>query len=260
MTSRRLEGRRLLVIGGGQQTYAQQDPPVGIGRAICQLAARQGARVVVADRDRDAARSTVDAITAEHGAAYPIIADASDPDAAAAMFTSAVEVLGGLDALAVNTGITAGQGFAGTSVADWDRVMAVNVRSHFLAVRHASELMAPGGSITLTSSTACRAVRTTDTPAYATSKAALEGLCAQAAKDLAPRSIRINIVMPGLIDTSLGRLASAVFPERDDISIPLGHRGSGWDIAHAVTFLLSHDARYITNIVLPVDGGLSSIH
>lgn len=255
-----LTRRRLLVVGGGQQDYGQQDPPIGIGRAISLLAAREGAIVAVADLDLAAARDTANRITAQGGTAVALAADAADPEQCARIVADAAQALGGLDALVLNTGIAYGLGLAGTTATDWDRVLAVNVRAHFLALQAALSILEPGGAVTMTSSTAARVVSTTDIPAYTTSKAALDGLCAYAAKELAARRIRINIVMAGLIDTSLGRLASQVRPDRDSTPIPLGRQGTAWDIAHATVFLLSDAASYITATTLPVDGGLSRVH
>ncbi len=254
-----LKGHRLLVVGGGQQTYDQLDPPVGIGRAISVLAAREGASVAVADIDAAAAQRTADQIAEEGGTAHVLIADSSDEADVARLVEEAVEHLGGLDAVALNVGIAAGDHLAGTTPADWDRVMAANVRSPFLCCKHALPLMPPGAAIVLTSSTAARVVSTTEIPAYAASKAALSGLCAYVAKEAAPRRVRVNVVMPGLIDTSLGRLASIVKPDRDSTPIPLGRQGTGWDVAAAAVFLLSDAADYITGQILAVDGGLSEV-
>jgi NAD(P)-dependent dehydrogenase (short-subunit alcohol dehydrogenase family) len=254
-----LAGRRLLVVGGGQQVYGQSDPPVGIGRAISMLAGREGAAVAVADIDLGAASETAARIVADGGSAHAIAGDAADFEQADQLLARAADRLGGLDALAVNTGIAAGVGLAGTSPDDWDRVLAVNLRAHFLALRAALPLLSPGGAITLTSSTAARAVSTTDSPAYTASKAALDGLCAHAAKEYAPRRVRVNVVMPGLIDTSLGRLASVARPERDETPIPLGRQGTAWEVAEAAIFLLSDAASYVNGIVLPVDGGLVGV-
>lgn len=256
-TGPRLVGRRLLVVGGGQQAYGQDDPPIGIGRASCVLAAREGATVAVADLDLAAAQGTADLIAEEGGTAVALAGDAADPADSARIVTDAAGALGGLDALVVNTGIAYGLGLTGTSAADWDRVMAVNVRAHFLILQAAMAVLEPGAAVTLTSSTAARVVSTTDIPAYTTSKAALEGLCAYAAKELGRRRIRINVVMAGLIDTSLGRLAGQVRPERNSTPIPLGRQGTAWDVAQATVFLLSDAASYITATTLPVDGGLS---
>jgi NAD(P)-dependent dehydrogenase (short-subunit alcohol dehydrogenase family) len=139
-------------------------------------------------------------------------------------------------------------------------VFAVNVRAHFLVLQAAMPILESGGAVTMTSSTAARVVSTTDIPAYTSSKAALEGLCVYAAKELAAQRVRVNVVMAGLIDTSLGRLASQVRPNRDGTPIPLGRQGTAWDIAHATVFLLSDAASYITAVTLPVDGGLSHVH
>ena len=257
--SMKLSERHVLVFGGGQQGYGLQDPPVGIGRAICQLSAQEGARVAVADISQSAAQATVDPICSGGWEARAFCGDAANPEDVRRIMAEAKDWLGGLDGLVLNTGIAAGDGFKATSVSDWDRVMAVNVRSHFLAIQAADELMEAGGAITLTSSTAARVVSTSSIPAYITSKAALEGLARAAAKALAPKKIRVNIVMPGLIDTSLGRLASLVKPDRDSTPIPLGRQGNAWDIANAHIFLLSDASSYITGITLPVDGGISQV-
>ena len=254
-----LQGRRLLVVGGGQQTYDQDDPPVGIGRAISLFAAREGASVVVADIDPAAARTTADRITQEGGTAHFVVGDSSNETDVARLIDEAVGHLGGLDALSLNVGVAVGDRLAGTTSADWDRVMAANVRSHFLCCKHALPLLPPGAAIVLTSSTAARVVSTTEIPAYAASKAALSGLCAYVAKEAALRRVRVNVVMPGLIDTSLGRLASLVKLDRDSIPIPLGRQGTGWDVAAAAAFLLSYSADYITGQTLAVDGGLSGV-
>ena len=156
----RLAGRRVLVVGGGQQDYGQQDPPVGIGRAISVLAAREGARVAVADIDAAAAERTAALLPA----ATALTGDAADPADAARLVTEAARALGGLDGLVLNTGIAAGYTLAGTTAADWDRVMAVNVRAHFLLLQAAAPVLSADASVTLTSSTAARLASTTDIP------------------------------------------------------------------------------------------------
>lgn len=254
-----MRGRRLLVVGGGQQTYGQDDPPVGIGRAICILAAREGASVAVADIDAVAAQTTADRISQEGCSAYALVGDSSDETDVARLVAEAAERLGGLDAVSLNVGIAVGDHLAGTTSADWDRIMATNLRSPFLCSKEALGLLPPGAAIVLTSSTAARVVSTTDSPGYAASKAALSGLCAYVAKEAGPRRVRVNVVMPGLIDTSLGRLASLVKPDRDSTPIPLGRQGTAWDVAAAAVFLLSHAADYITGQTLAVDGGLSEV-
>lgn len=253
-----LAGRRLLVVGGGQQDYGQQDPPVGIGRAICVLAAREGAAVAVLDRDLPAAEETAQAVRAEGAVGVTIEAEASDESACQAAVERAAAELGGLDGLVLNVGVAGGQGFENTTSEIWDLVFSINVRAHFLAVKHSLTHLEPQSSIVFISSTASRVPSTSDIPAYAASKAALDGLARFTARAGGASGIRANVVMAGLIDTSLGRLATLVKPDRTDISIPLGRQGTAWDVAHGATFLLSNQANYITGQTLVIDGGLTN--
>lgn len=151
-----LSGRRLLVVGGGQQTYGMPDAPAGIGRAICVLAAREGARVAVADIDPAAASDTVKSITREGRAARAFTVDGADDTGVTGLIAAVLAHLGGLDGLVMSLGIASGDHLAGTPVGEWDRVMAVNVRSHFLGCKHALPVMTAGGSIVLISSALLR--------------------------------------------------------------------------------------------------------
>jgi NAD(P)-dependent dehydrogenase (short-subunit alcohol dehydrogenase family) len=145
-------------------------------------------------------------------------------------------------------------GFGGTSVADWDRVLAINLRSHFLGCKLALERFPDGGSVVLIGSLAGR--ESMPIPAYAASKAALEAVCRNAAVEGAP-VVRVNLVVPGLIDTSLGRMANKLNPGRAKVRIPAAREGSAWEVAHCAAFLLGDRASYITGQALVVDGGLS---
>lgn len=259
MSGEALSGRRILVVGGGQQGYGQEDPPVGIGRAIALLAARQGAAVAVADLDREAAEATTGLVRDEGARGVVLAFDAAEEEALADGLGRAAEALGGLDGLAMNTGIVGGWGLEHTSAEDWDRVFAVNVRGHFLACKHALPLMPAGGAIVLTSSTAALLPSTSSIPAYGASKAALDGVCRHVGTEAAARGVRVNIVMPGLIDTPLGRLASQAQPDRDATPVPLGRQGTGWEVAEAASFLLSNAASYVSGQTLAVDGGLTNL-
>jgi NAD(P)-dependent dehydrogenase (short-subunit alcohol dehydrogenase family) len=249
----RLEGRRILIVGAGQEDHGLQDPPIGNGRAMSVLFAREGASVALADLNAESAERTAELVRADGSEQVVIEADAASEEAMAAAFEATTQAFGGIDGLVMNVGIGAGLGLAGTSTEDWDRVMAVNARSHFLGCKLAMGQM-DQGAIVLVGSIASREVM--PFPVYAASKAALDALCRQAAVEGAPR-IRTNLLVPGLIDTSLGRLASQLSPLRDQVFIPARRQGTAWEVAYGGLYLLSDESSYVTGQSLVVDGGLT---
>lgn len=252
----RLKGRAILIVGGGQMDIGEADTPIGNGRAMSLLCAREGANVAVADRDAGSAAATVAMIAREGGAAHAITADVTKEADVARMVGEAHEKLGHLDGIVLNVGIGAGEPWlAGASAEMWDRVFAINLRSHMLTVREAMPKLADASSIVFISSLAGLKPGSL-LPAYDASKAGLLGLCRHVAFEGARRAIRANVVAPGLMDTSIGRLATRGRPNRGTTPVPLGRQGTGWETAYATLFLLSDESAYITGQVLVVDGGL----
>jgi NAD(P)-dependent dehydrogenase (short-subunit alcohol dehydrogenase family) len=253
----RLAGHRVLVVGAGTRPSDDPEAPVGNGRAISVLAAREGARVVCADRDEEAARETSKWIWEEDGESVVVVGDVTSEESCREIVSQAAQG-DRLNGLVLNVGIARGHNLGATSGEDWDLVFGANLRGHFLVVREAMPLLAEDASIVFISSTA--GLRPgSRIPAYDASKAGLIGLCRHVALEGAGLGIRANVVAPGLIDTPIGRLASAARPSREKTPIPLGRQGTAWEVAATVLFLLSGDAGYITGQTIVVDGGLSLI-
>ena len=259
----RLDGQAAIVVGGGQ-TPGQT---IGNGRATAITYARAGARVLVADRDLDAAAATVAEITAEGGDAVPFRADVTDEADIAAMVADACDRWGRLDILHNNVGISVAGGDAEISKIEgdaFDRIMAINLKSMVLAIKHALPVMRgqQSGNIVNISSTAAHE----DYPwvTYKASKAAAKAMTEQVALQNAPHGIRVNCIQPGLMNTPMAvdaRMDAWDMTREEvvamrDAKVPLGGQmGTAWDVANAALFLVSDEARFITGVTLMVDGG-----
>lgn len=255
----RLAGRGILVVGGGQQVVDAETDPVGNGRAMALLFAREGAHVAVADRSREAGQATVDLILAEGGRASLIEADISREDDIVRMVASADEDLGGLDGLVLNVGIgVGGLGLGSVKADEWDTVLGVNLRGPMLCCREALPRLAEGSSIVFISSIA-GLVAGSRLPAYDASKAALGGLMRHVALEGSRKGVRANIICPGLVDTPLGRRATQGRPSRGTTPQFFGRQATGWEIAYAALFFMSDESVYVTGQTLAVDSGLTGI-
>ena len=254
---RGLAGKVAIVTGGGAP-----DDGIGNGRAAAILLARAGAQVLVVDIIAEAAEQTVAMITGEGGSAAAFVADVADERQCCALVDAALGQFGRLDLLDNNVGIGGRGSVVDTAVEDWRRIMQVNVDSMFLVSRHAIPAMieiAGGGAIVNVSSIS--ALRPRGLTAYSTSKGAVIALTRAMAVDHGPQGIRVNCVAPGPIYTPrmyTGQMTPAGREARRQASV-LGIEGLGWDIGHAVRFLLSAEARYITGQTLVVDGGASLV-
>jgi NAD(P)-dependent dehydrogenase (short-subunit alcohol dehydrogenase family) len=255
----RLRGRRILVVGGGQQTFDAATDPIGNGRAMSVLFAREGARVAVADRDGASAAATVERIVADGGHALAITADITDEADVGRMVAEAHRGIGGLDGLVLNVGIGVGAlRLAGVTAAAWDATLAANLRGPVLCCREALPRLDDGASIVFISSIAGLTAGS-QLVAYDASKAGLSGLMRHVALEGSRRGIRANVVCPGLVDTPLGRAASAGRASRGATPIPFGRQATGWEVAYAALFFVSDESVYVTGQTLAVDAGLTGL-
>lgn len=259
----RQDGRVALLVGGGQ-TPGQT---TGNGRASAITYARAGARVLVADRSRDAAEETVREIIGEGGEAVAFEADVTKEQDIRAMIAAATSTWGQLDILHNNVGVSVAGGDAEISEIEsdaFDSIMAINLRSMVLACKHALPVMREqqAGNIINISSTAAH--ETYPWVTYKASKAGMKAVTEQVALQNAPYGIRVNCIQPGLMNTPMAvdarmdawNMSREEVVAMRDAKVPLGNRmGTAWDVANAALFLVSDQARFITGVTLMVDGG-----
>ena len=241
----RLKGRVILVTGAGG----------GIGRAVAQRFAAEGAQVAVNDLQLETVQRVVEAITAEGGTALAVPADVSEAAQVEAMFSRIEAELGYVDVLYNNAGlIDTTRHFLDADEAWWDRILQVNLKSVFLCSQRAARIMARrrrGVIISTSSGGATRAHR--GNVAYDATKGGIEAMTRAMALDLAPYGIRVNGVVPGFINTY--GLSDEQLRERAR-TVPLGRYGIPDDMTGAAVFLASDDAGYITGQFISVDGGV----
>jgi NAD(P)-dependent dehydrogenase (short-subunit alcohol dehydrogenase family) len=254
MARPRLEGKVAIVTGAGSRAEG-----IGNGRAAAVLFAREGARVLVVDQKREAAEATREMIASEGGDAAVFTADVTRSDECRGMVEDALRRWGRLDILDNNVGIGGRGTVVETDEAHWEQIMKVNVTSMVLASRHAIPAMARTGGGAIVNISSISALRPRGLTAYSTSKGAVIALTRAMAMDHAAQGIRVNCIAPGPVYTPMVYAAgmSDDLRERRRRASPLGIEGTGWDIGYAALFLVSDEARYITGVVLPVDGGVT---
>lgn len=245
---RRFQDQNVLVTGASQ----------GLGRAIAEAFAREGARVGIGYRSHEAeARTSLALVEAAGGTGVLLQFDVRELAAVEAAFKTFSEP-GGLDVLVNNAAVLRDQFAAFLSPAEWDEVIAVNLNGTFYCCRTAVRAMLPRrrGSIVNVSSIA--ALRATPGQAnYASSKGAVQSLTATLGAELAPRGVRVNAVVPGVLTSGMGQRLDRRVAEKALAAVPLARFGEAREVAHVVLFLASDEASYVVGQSIVVDGGLS---
>ena len=248
----RLAGKVAIVTGAGSR-----GPGVGNGKAAALLMAHEGAKVLCVDAQKDRAEDTARLIRSQHGQAEAFGADVTLAADCAAMVADAEHRFGGLDILHNNVGIESRHGVMETTEAEWDRVMAVDLKSMLLATQAAVPALERrgGGAITCVSSIV--AMRGFGRTAYSAAKAGVIGFVTSTAVELAPKSIRVNAIAPGMVWTPMVEDLGEEMRERRRRSSPLGVEGTAWDVGWGAVYLASDEARWVTGHVLVIDGGVT---
>jgi 3-oxoacyl-[acyl-carrier protein] reductase len=246
----RLQGKVAIVTGAAQ----------GIGRAIAEAYASNGARLVLADMNREGVEEAAASLRASGAQAVAVAADVSNEDAVAAVFKAAICEFGTLDVLVCNAGVGLHRPLIETSLEEWNRLLRVNLTGTFMCLQAAAREFLRGntaGSIVLVGSTSGLKGAMART-AYGVSKAGVTQLARVAATELGPQGIRVNVVAPGPIDTPLSRRNHSQVQRSAYLSrIPLKRYGRTEEVAQAAVFLGSDDASYVSGHTLLVDGGMT---
>ena len=233
----------------------------GIGRATAELFAREGARVIVADRNAAGAEDTVRRITAAGGIGVPITANVADARSVDAMATRALAAYEHVDVLVNNAGIALGDDILHIDEAAWDQNMAVVLKSVYLCSKALLPQMIARRQGVIINIGSVNGLQGLGQEAYSAAKAGMINLTQNMAVKYGPAGVRANCVCPGTIRTPIWQPRVEQDPtvlDRLRAWYPLGRIGEPEDVARAVLFLASDEAAWVTGIVLPVDGGLTA--
>lgn len=257
----RLAGRVAVVIGAGQSA----GDTIGNGRATAITYAREGARLVLVDRDPDSLAETAEMTGVD---AVRVVVDTTQHDAPRTVVDAATDAFGGFDILHNNVGVGAGDGPPHHLDDEaFDRIMAVNLRSTVRLCREAVPVLRRSGNGAIVNISSLAAIAAAgNLTAYKISKAGINALTQNLAITNARHGVRANAIMPGFMDTPMAvdAAAAALGAQRSDIAdaraamVPMGRQGTAWDVANASLFLASDEAAFITGVTLAVDGGQSA--
>ena len=248
---RRLEDKVALVTGGA----------AGIGRAIAETFAREGAQIVIADRDGDGARNAAEAIVKSNGSARAETVDVTSTEEVQALMAKIGAEFGRLDVLVNNAGVGERSDFRHLSDEAWDRVWKVNLDGTVRCAREAFDLLKTSGRGSIVNLSSVMATKhTRQMSVYSATKGAVSALTRSLAVEYAPYMIRVNALCPGYVETGLiGRYtANPMIAKGLLAQTPLRRFGKPADIANAALFLASDEAAYITGASLNVDGGMGT--
>lgn len=247
----RMQGKVAFVTGGGS----------GIGAATAQRLAQEGATVVVCGRRREPLDAVVAGIVAAGGKAEAVVADVSDEAGFTAALEAAAQRHGRLDVLVNNAMAYTWGSIEEMSTADWRANFATSVDGTFWGTRTAMRLMKGKGGAIVNVSSICGQLGTPWMAGYSAAKAAIDNFSRAAAAEGAPHGIRVNVVIPAVVETpaTAGMLADEASRRNTEKLIPMGRVGQPEELANAILFLASDEASYITGASLPVDGGRSSV-
>lgn len=251
----RLADKVAIVTGAGSR-----GPGVGNGKATAILFAREGAKVLLVDHVAERAEATLADIAREGGTASVFVADVTRAEECEAMVKAAVDRYGRLDILHNNVGIGQAGSVVTVSEEEWDRIMAVNLKSMMLTSKYAVPQMIAQGGGAIINISSVSALRPRGLTPYSVSKGGVIALTKAMAVDHARHNIRVNCIVPGPVYTPM--VAQGMDEQRREqrrLAVPLQTEGTAWDVAWAAVYLASDEARWVTGVALPVDGGLTLV-
>jgi NAD(P)-dependent dehydrogenase (short-subunit alcohol dehydrogenase family) len=247
----RLEGKVAIITGAGSR-----GPGIGNGKAASVVFAREGAKVLLVDVNNDHMKETLEMIKSEGGTASSVAGDVTNIKDCEMIVKTAVSRYGKLDILHNNVGIDSTGNVVTIEVAEWDRVMNINLKSVMLMSKFAIPAMKEHGGGAISNVASIAALRPRNMDAYSTSKGGVISLTMAMAASHAPDHIRVNCIIPGMVWTPMvAEISNEEMRKQRMLSTPLQTEGTAWDTALAALYLDSDEARWVTGIALPVDGG-----